>query len=49
MRYGVTARRKRNHAPVAELSACGKKRRTYWATAGSATITAGAAAPSARW
>src|SRR5882757_6615594 len=46
MRYGVTARRKRNMRRVAELSALREKRRTYWATAGSATITAGAAAPS---
>src|SRR3954464_1602988 len=46
MRYGVTARRKRNMRRVAELSALREKRRTYWATAGGATITAGAAAPS---
>jgi len=46
MRYGVTARRKRNMRRVGELRALREKRRTYWATAGSATITAGAAAPS---
>jgi ATP-binding cassette subfamily F protein uup len=46
MRYGVTARRKRNMRRVGELRALREKRRTYRATAGSATITAGAAAPS---
>src|SRR5437763_11047398 len=46
MRYGVTARRKRNMRRVAELSALREKRRTWRATADSATITAGAAAPS---
>jgi ATP-binding cassette subfamily F protein uup len=46
MRYGVTARRKRNMRRVAELSALREKRRTYRATAGSTTITAGIAAPS---
>jgi ABC transport system ATP-binding/permease protein len=46
MRYGVTARRKRNMRRVGELRALREQRRTYRATAGSATITAGAAAPS---
>jgi ATP-binding cassette subfamily F protein uup len=46
MRYGVTARRKRNMRRVAELKALREQRRTYRATAGSATITAGGAAPS---
>jgi ABC transport system ATP-binding/permease protein len=46
MRYGVTARRKRNVRRVGELRALREKRRTYRATAASATITAGAAAPS---
>jgi ATP-binding cassette subfamily F protein uup len=46
MRYGVTARRKRNMRRVGELQALREQRRTYRASAGSATITAGAAAPS---
>jgi len=46
MRYGVTARRKRNMRRVGELKALREKRRTYWATAASAIMTAGAAAPS---
>src|SRR5262245_17484075 len=46
MRFGVTARRKRNMRRVGELRALREQRRTYRATAGSATITAGAAPPS---
>jgi ATP-binding cassette subfamily F protein uup len=46
MRYGVTARRKRNMRRVGELRALREQRRTYRATSGSATITAGAATPS---
>jgi ATP-binding cassette subfamily F protein uup len=46
MRYGVTARRKRNMRRVAELQALRQQRRSYRATAGSATITASTAAPS---
>jgi len=46
MRFGVTARRKRNMRRVGELKALREQRRTYRATAGGATITAGAAAPS---
>src|SRR5215471_18874362 len=46
MRYGVTARRKRNMRRVGELRALREQRRTYRSTAGSATITAGAGAPS---
>jgi ATP-binding cassette subfamily F protein uup len=42
MRYGVTARRKRNMRRVGELQALRERRRTYRATAGSAAITAGA-------
>ena len=46
MRYGVTGRRKRNMRRVGELQALRERRRGYRATAGNATITAGAAAPS---
>ncbi len=46
MRYGVTARRKRNMRRVGQLQALQEQRRTYRATAGDATITAGSAAPS---
>ena len=46
MRYGVTARRKRNMRRVGELQALRERRRSYRAAAGDATITAGAAAPS---
>src|ERR1700751_5969656 len=38
LRYGVTARRKRNMRRVGELQALREQRRTYRATAGSATI-----------
>ena len=43
LRYGVTARRKRNMRRVGELQALREKRRTYRASAGNATITASAA------
>jgi ATP-binding cassette subfamily F protein uup len=46
MRYGVTARRKRNMRRVGQLQALRERRRTYRASAGNAKITAGAAAPS---
>ena len=46
MRYGVTARRKRNMRRVGELKALREQRRSYRAAAGQATIAAGAAAPS---
>jgi ABC transport system ATP-binding/permease protein len=46
MRYGVTGRRKRNMRRVGQLQALREQRRTYRATAGSVTITAGSAAPS---
>ncbi len=46
MRYGVTARRKRNMRRVGRLQALREQRRTYRATAGNATITASSAAPS---
>ena len=46
MRYGVTGRRKRNMRRVGRLQALREQRRTYRATAGNATITAGSAAPS---
>jgi ATP-binding cassette subfamily F protein uup len=46
MRYGVTGRRKRNMRRVGQLQALREQRRTYSATAGNATITAGSAAPS---
>ena len=48
MRYGVTARRKRNMRRVGELQALREARRTYRGTAGSATITAGAAEASGK-
>jgi ABC transport system ATP-binding/permease protein len=46
MRYGVTARRKRNVRRVDELQALRERRRNFRASAGNARITAGAAAPS---
>ena len=46
MRYGVTGRRKRNMRRVGHLQALREARRTYRGTAGTATITAGSAAPS---
>jgi ATP-binding cassette subfamily F protein uup len=46
MRYGVTGRRKRNMRRVGQLQALREQRRSYRATAGDATITAGSAAPS---
>jgi ATP-binding cassette subfamily F protein uup len=46
MRYGVSGRRKRNMRRVGELQALREQRRSYRAVAGSATITAGSAAPS---
>jgi ATP-binding cassette subfamily F protein uup len=46
MRYGVTARRKRNMRRVGELKALREQRRAYRAAAGGVTITAGTAAPS---
>jgi ABC transport system ATP-binding/permease protein len=46
MRYGVTARRKRNMRRVGRLQALREQRRTYRATAGNATITTSSAAPS---
>jgi ATP-binding cassette subfamily F protein uup len=46
LRYGVTGRRKRNMRRVGQMQALREQRRSYRATAGSATITAGAAAPS---
>ncbi|HEY4982655.1 MAG TPA: ATP-binding cassette domain-containing protein [Pseudolabrys sp.] len=46
MRYGVTGRRKRNMRRVGHLQAIREQRRSYSATAGNATITAGSAAPS---
>jgi ATP-binding cassette subfamily F protein uup len=46
LRYGVTGRRKRNMRRVGELQALREQRRGYRASAGNATITAGAAAPS---
>jgi ABC transport system ATP-binding/permease protein len=48
MRYGVTARRKRNMRRVGELQALREARRTYRATAGSATMTAGVAEASGK-
>ena len=48
MRYGVTARRKRNMRRVGELQALREQRRSFRATAGSAVITAGAAEPSGK-
>ena len=46
MRYGVTARRKRNMRRVGELQALREQRRTYRGAAGNATITAGSAGQS---
>jgi ABC transport system ATP-binding/permease protein len=46
MRYGVTARRKRNMRRVGELQALREQRRSYRATAGDVNITAGSAKPS---
>ncbi|MFZ0845339.1 MAG: ATP-binding cassette domain-containing protein [Pseudolabrys sp.] len=46
MRYGVTGRRKRNMRRVGQLQALRENRRTYRASAGDATISAGSAAPS---
>jgi ABC transport system ATP-binding/permease protein len=46
MRYGVTARRKRNMRRVGQLQALRERRRTYRASAGNAVITAGSAGPS---
>ncbi len=43
MRYGVTARRKRNMRRVGELAALREQRRGYRGMAGAATITAGSA------
>ena len=43
LRYGVTARRKRNMRRVGELQTLREKRRTYRASAGNAAITASAA------
>ncbi len=48
MRYGVTARRKRNMRRVGEIQALREQRRTYRGTAGSAVITAGGADPSGK-
>ncbi|MGA7971983.1 MAG: ATP-binding cassette domain-containing protein [Pseudolabrys sp.] len=48
MRYGVTARRKRNVRRVGELQALREARRTYRGTAGNAVITAGAAEASGK-
>ena len=48
MRYGVTARRKRNMRRVGELQALREARRGYRGTAGDAVITAGAADPSGK-
>ena len=46
LRYGVTARRKRNMRRVGELAALRDQRRNYRATAANVAITAGAAAAS---
>jgi len=46
MRYGVTARRKRNMRRVGELNALREKRRTYRAAASDVAITAGSAGAS---
>jgi ATP-binding cassette subfamily F protein uup len=46
MRYGVTARRKRNMRRVGLLQALRERRRDYRASAGNAKIIAGEAAPS---
>jgi ABC transport system ATP-binding/permease protein len=46
MRYGVTARRKRNMRRAGQLQALRERRRTYRATPGNVTITTSSAAPS---
>jgi ATP-binding cassette subfamily F protein uup len=46
LRYGVTARRKRNMRRVGQLQALREQRRSYRASTGNALITAGAAAES---
>ena len=46
MRYGVTARRKRNMRRVGELAALRERRRSHRGAAGNAAITAASAAPS---
>jgi ATP-binding cassette subfamily F protein uup len=46
LRFGVTGRRKRNMRRVGRLQALREQRRSYRAAAGSASITAGLAAPS---
>ena len=46
MRYGVTARRKRNMRRVGQLQALREQRRSYRASAGNAAITTSSAAPS---
>jgi ATP-binding cassette subfamily F protein uup len=48
MRYGVTARRKRNMRRVAELAALREAHRTHQAVAGKADITVSAAEPSGK-
>jgi ATP-binding cassette subfamily F protein uup len=48
LRYGVTARRKRNMRRVGELQALREQRRTFRASAGSAAIVASAAADSGK-
>jgi ATP-binding cassette subfamily F protein uup len=48
MRYGVTARRKRNMRRVGELQALREARRTHRRVAGNAEITVSAAEPSGR-
>ncbi len=46
LRYGVTARRKRNMRRLGDLRALREQRRTYRSTAGAAALTAAAADPS---
>jgi ATP-binding cassette subfamily F protein uup len=46
MRYGVTARRKRNMRRVGELAALRERRRSHRGAAGNAAITTASAAPS---
>ena len=48
MRYGVTARRKRNMRRVGELQALREQRRSHRAFAGSAAITSSSAQPSGK-
>jgi ABC transport system ATP-binding/permease protein len=48
MRYGVTARRKRNMRRVGELQALREQRRSHRGAAGSAAITASSALPSGK-